>query len=403
LVKDLLAAVKGVPMSGGSRMLGAFVPDHDSVLVSRLRRAGFILLGKTNVPEFGFVPTTEPVLHGPTKNPWDPTRTPGGSSGGSAAAVGARLVPAAHANDGGGSIRIPAACCGIVGMKPTRGRTSLGPDVGDIMGGLVVEHAVTISVRDSAAILDATHGPAPGDPYFAPPPARPFLEEVSAKATKLRIGFSTRAATGVPVHPDAIAAVERAVKLMSELGHEVEERDLSLPTALFVQSFMVLWTAGAAATIDGLAMLTGATPSRDNIEPASFALAESGRQQGAASYLIAHAMLQRIAREVARFRKDLDVYVTPTLAQPPLLLGSFDADPADPLGFLNRAAEFVPFTPLQNVTGEPAVSLPLHWSDSGLPLGVQLVGRYGDEATLFRLAAELERAAPWADRVPPIS
>ncbi|GMV18190.1 MAG: amidase [Polyangiaceae bacterium] len=402
LVKDILAAVDGVRYTSGSRMLADFVAHEDSVLVERLRAAGFIFVGKTNVPEFGFLPTTEPVLFGPCKNPWNLAHSTGGSSGGSSAAVAARMVPAAHANDGGGSIRIPAACCGLFGLKPTRGRNSLGPALGDVMGGLVAEHAVTLSVRDSAAILDATHGPSIGDPYFAVPPLRPFVEEARTRPGKLRIGVSARPISGVDVHPDCVAALDDAKKLLAELGHDVVERDVFLPADMFMEAFSVLWTAGAAATLDGLALLTGRKASPDNVEPMSWALAEAGRQRGAHEYLISISILQRLSREWAKQRADLDVLVTPTLARPPAPLGSFDV-PDNPLAGLFLAAEYAPFTPLQNMTGEPAANVPLFWNADGLPVGVQLVGRYGDEATLLRLSAQLEEARPWASRVPPIA
>ncbi|MBK9000796.1 MAG: amidase [Myxococcales bacterium] len=402
LVKDILAAVDGVRYTSGSRMLADFVAHEDSVLVERLRAAGFIFVGKTNVPEFGFLPTTEPVLFGPCKNPWNLAHSTGGSSGGSSAAVAARMVPAAHANDGGGSIRIPAACCGLFGLKPTRGRNSLGPALGDVMGGLVAEHAVTLSVRDSAAILDATHGPSIGDPYFAAPPLRPFVEEARTRPGRLRIGVSARPISGVDVHPDCVAALDDAKALLVELGHDVVERDVFLPGDMFMEAFSVLWTAGAAATLDGLALLTGRKASPDNVEPMSWALAEAGRQRGAHEYLISISILQRLSREWAKQRADLDVLVTPTLARPPAPLGSFEV-PDNPLAGLFLAAEYAPFTPLQNMTGEPAANVPLFWNADGLPVGVQLVGRYGDEATLLRLSAQLEEARPWASRVPPIA
>lgn len=402
LVKDILAAVDGVRYTSGSRMLADYVSYEDSVLVERLRAAGFIFVGKTNVPEFGFLPTTEPLLFGACKNPWNLAHSTGGSSGGSAAAVAARIVPAAHANDGGGSTRIPAACCGLFGLKPTRGRITLAPSLGDVMGGLVAEHAVTISVRDSAAILDATHGPALGDPYFAPPPARAYVEEVKARPGKLRIGVSARPISGVEVHADCVAALDDAKQLLSELGHEVVERDIFLPGDMFLEAFSVLWTAGAAATLDGLSLITGRKATADNVEPMSLALAEAGRQRGAHEYLISISILQRLAREWAKQRADLDVLVTPTLARPPVPLGSFDV-PDNPLAGLFLAAEYAPFTPLQNMTGEPAANVPLYWNAEGLPIGVQLVGRYGDEATLFRLSAQLEEARPWASRIPPIA
>jgi len=402
LVKDILAGIRGVRFTSGSRLLADYVSDHDSVLVERLRESGFVFIGKTNTPEFGFLPTTEPELFGATKNPWDLTRSTGGSSGGSAAAVAARIVPAAHANDGGGSIRIPASCCGLFGLKPTRGRISLGPDVGDVMGGLVVEHAVTISVRDSAAILDATQGGAEGDPYFAAPPARPYLAEVGAPPGRLRVAVSTRPISGVPVHADCLAAVASTAKLLEELGHEVFEREPAIPADLFLQAFSVLWTAGAAATLDGLSMVTGRSVTEDNVEAASRALAEAGRQHTAGTYLISQMMLQRMARELARQRADVDLWLTPTLAEPPLRLGEL-RDPENPLAPLFRSAEYAPFTMLQNVTGEPAANLPLYWNEAGLPIGVQLVGRFGDEATLFRVAAQLEEARPWKSRVPAIA
>ncbi len=403
LIKDILAACKGVRYTSGSRLLADFISPYDSELVARLRRAGFLFIAKTNAPEFGFLPTTEPALFGACKNPWDETRTTGGSSGGSAAAVAAGIVPAAHANDGGGSIRIPASCCGLFGMKPTRGRLSLAPDLGDVMGGLVVEHAVTRSVRDSAAILDATHGPALGDPYFAPPPARPFLEEVTTPPGRLRIAFTTKTITGVNVHPDVVQAVEKTAKLCEELGHHVEERDIPASGDLFSHAFIVIWTAGAALTLDGLGMLTGRTATADNVEPLTLALAEAGRQRSAAEYLMAVNLLQRLSREIARAMEHYDVWLMPTLAEPPVPLGTFDAPAEAPLSALVRAGEFAPFTPLQNATGQPAMSVPL-WTDSaGLPLGVQFAGRYADEATLFRLAGQLEAARPWADRKPKLS
>jgi amidase len=401
LLKDLMASCADVPLHSGSRMMQGFVPGHDSALVSRLRRAGFVFLGKTNVPEFGIVPTTEPLLFGATKNPWDRTRSSGGSSGGSAAAVAARMVPAAHASDGGGSIRVPASCCGLFGMKTTRGRISHGPDVGDVMGGLVVEHAVTRSVRDSAAILDATEGPSTGDPYFAARPLRPFAAEVGTPPGRLRIAFSRKNPSSIPLHPDVERALDSATKLVSELGHEVMERDLPLPGDLFLQSFSVLWTSGVTMTLDGLSMMTGRKATPETVEPLTWALSEAGRYRTASEYMIALAIVQRLAREVARFMKDVDVFLTPTLSEPPLVLGSFDAPADSPLEAMFRAGTYVPFTPIQNATGQPAMNVPLHWNDAGLPIGVQFVGRYGDEATLFRLAAQLEAARPWANRRPP--
>lgn len=403
LLKDLLASYAGVRMTLGSTFLHDFVPDHDSELVTRLKRAGLIIIGKTNAPEFGLMPTTEPRLFGPSHNPWDVSRTTGGSSGGSAAAVAAGLVPMAHGNDGGGSIRIPASCCGLFGLKPTRARNPLGPDYGDIFSGLVVEHALTRSVRDSAALLDATSGPDVGDPYWVPPPVRPFLQEIGADPGRLRIAFTTTAVTGVPVHSDCVSAVRDAAQLCSDLGHEVVEAVPEVSGDLVAQMFVTLWSAGCAWTIDGMAFLTGRAATPDQFEPLTWALCEMGRQQSASAYLLAVAVLQRVSRDIGHFFVNYDVWLTPTLSEPPVPLGTFDSPPENPLQGLARAAEFIPFTPICNVTGQPAMSLPLFWNDDGLPVGTHFVGRFGDEATLFRLAAQLEAARPWASRHPPVS
>jgi amidase len=403
LLKDLLASYGGVRMTSGSTFLRDYVSNHDSELVARHKRAGLIVVGKTNTPEFGLVPTTEPRLFGPTHNPWDPSRTPGGSSGGSAAAVAAGIVPMAHGNDGGGSIRIPASCCGLFGLKPTRGRNPLGPDFGDIMNGLVSEHALTRSVRDSAALLDATSGPDLGDPYCAPLPERPFLQEVGADPGKLRIAFTAVAATGAPVHPDCVAAVKDAAALCADLGHEVVEASPPLNGPMMVQTFTTVWAAGCALTIDGTAMTTGRTATQDQFETLTWALYEMGRQQTASSYLIAVTMQQMMSRAVARFFVDYDLWLTPALAEPPVPLGTFDSPPDNPMQGFTRAAAFVPFTPICNVTGQPAISVPLYWNEAGLPVGAHFVARFGDEATLLRLAAQLEQARPWADRRPPVS
>lgn len=403
LIKDLGAVYAGVPMTMGSSVMRNFVPDHDNELVARLKRAGLIILGKTNTPEFGILPTTEPRLFGPSRNPWDVNRTTGGSSGGSAAAVAARWVPMAHANDGGGSIRIPASCCGLFGLKPTRARNPMGPDFGDIFTGLVADHAVTRSVRDSAALLDATSGPDVGDPYWAPPPLRPFLQEVGADPGKLRIAFTTTAATGVKVHGDCVSAVREAAALCASLGHEVVEASPAVNRELVTRSFMVLWSSGCAWTIDGIGLATGRTLTREQFEPLTWGLYEMGRQQTASAYLLSLAFLQRVARDIARFFLVYDVCLTPTLSEPPVPLGTFDSPPEDPLQGLRRAEAFVPFTPICNATGQPAMSVPLYWNAAGLPVGVHFIGRFGDEATLFRLAAQLESARPWAGRRPPVS
>jgi amidase len=403
LLKDLGAPYVGVRMTMASAFMRDFIPDHDSELVARLKRAGLIIVGKTNTPELGILPTTEPHLFGASHNPWDINRTPGGSSGGSAAAVAARFVPMAHGNDGGGSIRIPASCCGLFGLKPTRARNPLGPDFGDIFSGLVADHALTRSVRDSAALLDATAGPDVGDPYWAPPPARPFLQEVGADPGRLRIAFTMTTPTGAKVHSDCLSAVQDAAGLCANLGHVVVEATPEVNGELVTQAFMVLWSAGCAWTIDGLGLATGQTPSRDQFEPLTWALYDMGRQQSATSYLLSLTFLQKVARNIAQFFLKYDVWLTPTLSEPPVPLGTFDSLPENPLQGLRRAETFTPFTPICNATGQPAMSVPLYWNAEGLPVGVHFVGRFGEEGKLFRFAAQLESARPWAGRHPPVS
>ncbi len=401
LLKDLLASFAGVRMTSGSRFLREFVPDHDSELVARFKRAGLVVVGKTNTPEFGILPTTEPALFGPCHNPWDLGRTTGGSSGGSAAAVAAGLVPVAHGNDGGGSIRIPASCCGVFGLKPTRARNPLGPDFGDIMGGLVAEHALTRSVRDSTALLDAVSGPDIGDPYWAPPPARPFIQEVGADPGRLRIAFTSTAPSGVKIHPECVHAVRDAAALCETLGHHVEEAAPKISGPLLTEMFLAVWYAGCAMTVEGMTFVTGRKPTPDQFETLTWALYEKGQSVTGAQYLMAQVFLQSVARELGRFLVRYDVWLTPTLAEPPVPLGTFDSPPDDPLHGLFRAVEFVPFTPLCNLSGLPAMSVPLHWTTEGLPVGTHFIGRFGDEATLFRLAAQLEAARPWTKRRPP--
>jgi amidase len=397
LLKDILAFYSGVKISLGSRLLRDFVPDHDSELVVRLKQAGLIIVGKTNLPEFGLLPTTEPQVFGPARNPWDTGRTTGGSSGGAAAAVASGMIPMAHANDGGGSIRIPASCCGVFGLKPTRARNPLGPDFGDIFSGMVVEHAVTRSVRDSAALLDATSGPDVGDPYWAPPPARRFVQEIGRDPGRLRIAYTTETDTGTPVHADCITAVEDAAKLCADLGHTLVGVKPKIDGQQVVESFTTVWTSGLASTLK----MIGAQ--KDQVEPITWAINEIGNQVSAADYIIALQTIQKLSRDIARFFEDYDVLLTPTLAEPPLPLGTFDSPADNPLQGFQRATEFIPFTPICNITGQPAMSVPLFWNSENLPVGAHFIGRFGDEATLFRLAAQLEKARPWADRRPPVS
>jgi amidase len=396
LLKDILGMCKGVPMTLGSRLLRDLVPDHDSELVKRLRQAGLIFVGKTNVPEFGTLPTTESQLFGPCRNPWDTARSTGGSSGGSAAAVAAGLVPMAHANDGGGSIRIPAACCGLFGLKPTRARNPLGPDFGEGWGGLVAEHAVTRSVRDSAALLDATAGPESGDPYWAPPIQRPFSEEIGVDPGSLRIAHVT--SPDFPVHEDCRRAAENAMVLCRDLGHQVEEMPLALdvPHEHFASCVRVIIAAGTAS----LLKMLSAGP--EQVEPMTWALYEMAQGIDGADYVLALEQLQRSSRTIAGWFDRYDVLMGPTVAEPPPLLGSFDPAPDNPLQGFDRAGRYVHLNPIANVTGQPAMSVPLYWNAAGLPIGVHFMGRFGDEATLFRLASQLEAAQPWAERTPPV-
>jgi len=404
LLKDLTAEHAGVRYTEGSTFLADHVSVQDQELVLRHRRAGLVVVGKTNAPEFGILPTTEPRLFGPTRNPWDLDRTPGGSSGGTAAAVAAGLVPMGHANDGGGSIRIPASCCGLFGLKPTRARNTLAPALGDSLAGLVCEHGLTRSVRDSAALLDATGGPSAGDPYWAPPKERPYVTEVGADPGRLRIAVSASAVTEVPVHEDCVRAVRETAHLCAELGHDVFDlAPEGLDGGLVTSAFMTLYMAGVAATIAGWSTRLGRAPTADQFEPLTWAMREAGLGYTAADYLLAVAYLQSFSRQIAALFADFDVWLTPVLAEPPLPLGTFDAPPEQPLFPLLRAGAWVPFTPLANITGQPAMSVPLHWNGAGLPVGSHFIGRFGGEATLFRLAAQLEAARPWADRRPPVS
>jgi amidase len=403
LLKDILASYAGVRMTLGTALMRDFVADHDSELVRRLKCAGLVILGKTSTPELGLLPTTEPRLFGPCRNPWNTTRTTGGSSGGSSAAVAAGMVAMAHGNDGGGSIRIPASCCGLFGLKPTRGRNPLGPDFGDVLSGLVAEHAVTQSVRDSAALLDCTSGPDVGDPYWAPPPVRPFLEEVGAPPGRLRIAFTVDAGPDIQIHKDCVTAVRDAAALCADLGHEVEEKAPDVQREAVNQAFMTAWSAGCAGNLEGISFVTGKELGPDQVEPLTWALYEMGQKVKASNYLFSLLVFQKLGRDIHRFMADYDVLLTPTLGEPPVPLGTFESPPDSPLLGFMRSAAFVPFTPVANATGQPAMSVPLFWNEAGLPVGVHFMGRFGEEATLFRLAAQLEEARPWANRRPPVS
>jgi amidase len=375
----------------------------DTFLAQRFRAAGLVTIGKTNAPELGILPTTEPRAYGATRNPWDLERTPGGSSGGSAAAVAAGMVPMAHANDGGGSIRIPASNCGLVGLKPSRQRISEGPLAGDLMSGLTAELVVSRSVRDTAAILEAVHGPAPGDPYVAPPPLRPYTEEVGADPGRLRIALWTETLIEQDADPEVLAAARAAARLLGECGHEVEEPDLSLLGSIdLIEPFLVRWAAGQAQALDQLGTVTGQAIGADDVEPLTWALAEIGRERSAGEYLTAVGQHQAMSRMFAGVHESgFDLLLSPTMGEPPPPLGTFDDSGPDPLAAFQRAFLAGCFTAVFNATGQPAISLPLHWNEDGLPVGVQLVAPLGREDLLLRVASQLEQAAPWADRFAP--
>lgn len=395
LLKDILAFSQGMPTRQGARFIPAIPFPHDSLLTRRFKNAGLIPLGKTNVPEYGLLPTTESRLYGPARNPFDLERSTGGSSGGSAAAVAAGVVPLAHANDGGGSIRIPASCCGLVGLKPTRARVTLAPDLGEAVDGLAIDFVLSRSVRDSAAALDVAAGNIQGDPYWAPPAPPSWLAASVEKPRRLRIGFSLRKIDGGALHPDCTAAVEGAARLCVDLGHSVEEAAPHFDVSLLVPSFLALWTANLAAAIDYTARVTGQTPAPELFEGLTWGMYEAGKRVAASDYLLAKAALQHASRGAAKFHEAFDLWLTATLGTPPVRIGTFDIDERDiAKGFL-PLFDYVPFTALQNVTGQPAINLPLHWNGDGLPIGVQFAAPFGDELTLLQLATELERAAPW--------
>ena len=401
MVKDLGQPCAGVRQTDGSRALESYIADHDGGLVARLRGAGLIIIGRATAPEFGNHSTTEPALFGPCRNPWDASRTAGGSSGGSAAAVSARLVPAASASDGAGSIRIPASCCGLFGLKPTRGRISFAPDAGEVLSGLAVEHAVTRTVRDSAALLDATSGSVSGDPYWPAPPAEPYLGQVSRDPAPMHIAWSVRAPLGMEVHTDCRRAVETTAKRMQELGHHVVEDDPAYDEDVLLDPMVTIWSVGNATDHDLVASRIGRDPSDDELEITTWELVERGRKVSAVELVRAVDQIHAATRAIAPFFDRYDAWLTPTLAQPPLPLGVLNQSYGGADEWWKFDLSFNPWNSIANLTGNPAMSVPLAWDASGLPIGLLFTGRYGDEASLFRLAGQLERSYGWADRVPP--
>ncbi|MFI4932992.1 MAG: amidase [Caulobacterales bacterium] len=400
LIKDISTQVAGVQTLAGSRLLRDVPPAAaDSALIAAYRASGLVFFGKTNTPEFGLAPVTEPLLFGPSRNPWDLEKTPGGSSGGSAAAVAAGIVPAAQASDGGGSIRIPASCSGVFGLKPSRGRVSMAP-VGEGWGGLSVLHAVTRSVRDSAALLDVGCKPQPGDPYSLPAPERPFLEEVARDPGRLRIAFNRGAMLTGLAATEVSFAVDEAAALCGELGHSVEETPLPFDFQLASMAGGVLVSTTIVSVIEGEAERRGRPVAEDEVEALTWFLYQQGKTNSAYDYARALALIHRIGRDLGRFMEAHDVLLTSTLGTPPPAIGTLDTTSADRDAYARAFAAFMPNTQPFNHSGQPAMSVPLCWTADGLPVGVQFAARIGGEATLFRLAGQLERARPWAQRRP---
>ncbi|PPR19727.1 MAG: 6-aminohexanoate-cyclic-dimer hydrolase [Alphaproteobacteria bacterium MarineAlpha10_Bin2] len=404
LVKELGIQMKGSPSRCGSKLTEDLVAAEDTELATRFRAAGLVTAAMTATPEFGFNPSTESIFYEPTHNPWDVRRSPGGSSGGSASMVAGGAVPVAHANDGGGSIRIPASCCGLVGLKPTRNRVPTGPTFGDWLNGLAGELVVSRSVRDTAAILDAVQGTDVGPPDLITPPERPYMEELTQAPGKLRIAWSDKAISGVEVHPDVVTGLHETVKLMESLGHELVEDQIEIDWSHFFEALIVLWTAYLAWAIDFLANAVKRTPSYDNMERVTVELYNHGKSLTAMQMHDALANINTVSRQSGVLFEKNDLFLTPTIAQPPLILGTLDQNEAgvDAREWTRRVFDWVPFTPLFNSTGQPAISLPLHWSPDGLPIGMQFAASLNDEATLIRLAAQLEEAKPWKENRPPV-
>ncbi len=402
LLKDLGAQLKGTVTTGSLNLYRETVAQADTTFVERCRQAGLVIFGKTHSPELGLSPSSESRMFGATRNPWNLDHIAGGSSGGAAAAVAAGIIPTAHATDGGGSIRIPAACCGLFGLKPTRARTPMGPKRGEGWGGASIAHVVSRSVRDSAAFLDATAGAAPGDPYAAPAQARPFLDEVKAAPGRLRIAFSTTPPIPTPVHPDAIAAVKDAAKLCESLGHIVEEATPAINGMEIMAAQGVVISANVAFTVDEAAEALGRKARPEDVERATWFRVENARKTDSSAYARAMNTLHYLGRTVATFMENYDVFLQPTVAQPPLKIGVLNMDRTDIGEMFRELISFVPYTGIYNLTGQPSANIPLHWNAAGLPIGTMFTARFGDEASLFRLAAQLEQARPWKYKYAPL-
>jgi amidase len=405
LLKDIFANYVGVPTTAGSRLFADTMPARDAELVRRYKVAGLLIFGKATTSELGSLPTTEASLFGPTRNPWSLGHTAGGSSGGGAAAVAARIVPAAQGSDGAGSIRIPASCCGLVGLKPTRARITLAPDMAEGLGGTMVVGVMTLSVRDTAGLLDASEGPVPGDPYWPARPTRPFLDQVAMPPGGLRIAATRHSLIGTPLDPDCVAAVDDAAALCAALGHEVVEDAPDFDAETYYAYYKRHWQMSATRTLRRVDRQRGCPCAVDEVDPFNRYLFEEGMKVLAADYIVELEWLQQLGRLFAAWQleRGYDTWLTPTLGCPPAPLGWFTPGEVSAAAIYDRFMEFLPFTPFANLSGQPAISLPLFWNAQGLPIGVHFTGHYGDEATLLRLAGQLERARPWIDKRPPLS
>ena len=421
LLKDLKAKMIGTPTSNGTRLEKGRLATENSIIVDRFINAGLQVMGKSNAPEFGIMGITEPEIWGPCRNPWALDRTPGGSSGGASAAVAARIVPIAHAGDGGGSIRIPASATGTFGLKPTRGRVSMAPFVGESWGGFVQEGVISRSVRDAALCLDQIDLPTPGEPYAAPHKVQPWVQHLHAPERPLKIAFTTGTLFGAENHADCIAAVESSVRLLEDLGHEVKEARPSYPREELIEAYFLIVASAVALFVEDASAYAGVKPKHTNFEPVTWALAQIGWHTSAARLARARDTIHRATREVAQFFGDYDAFVTSTHAAPPVLIGEFALKSVDRLqlgvirklpiqalfdkllqGLGKKALSRTPNTMLFNQTGQPAMSIPLHWNDDNIPIGTQIVGPFGGEGLLFELATQLEEARPWSGRRPPL-
>ncbi len=400
LLKNLSVQLAGTITTGACRLLHDAVAASDSTITQRYRDAGLVIFGKSNAPEFGLAASTEATLHGTTRNPWNLQRTAGGSSGGAAAAVAAGIVPAAHASDGGGSIRIPASCCGLFGLKPTRARTPVGPFATQSWGSLGVMHVVSRSVRDSAVLLDATQGPAQGDPYVAPPPARPYALEVDTEPPRLRVALQLASIYGEQIHADCVAAARDAARLLESLGHVVEEAQPPADAAQLAEANWILIATGVAASVARIARGLGREVRDSDVEPVTWRAVRYAASLSAQAYAQAQETVYQQGRRMAAFHRDFDVVLSPTLGEPPVPLGPLAMNNPDPADYVAAIRRFSPFTNLFNMTGQPSMSVPLHWNGEGLPVGVMFSAAFGREDLLLQLAGQLERARPWFGRVP---